>query len=58
VPFQKDNQYGYKPAGKEPLDQHPVCFNVRKGVREELKSVTGWQDKLRAFVDELIQENL
>lgn len=58
MPFQKNNPYSYRPDGDAPLDKHPVCFNVRVGVREQLKGVNGWQDRMRAFVDELIQENL
>jgi hypothetical protein len=58
MPFQKENPYSYKSEGEEPLDKHPVCFNVRVGVREELKKIKGWQNRMRTFADEMIQENL
>jgi hypothetical protein len=32
----------------------PICFNVRVGVREKLKAVPDWKERLREFVDSLI----
>jgi hypothetical protein len=56
MPFKKGNRLGFKPKNEEPFDQRPVCFNVRKGVREKLKAVSDWQERLREYVDNLIEE--
>jgi hypothetical protein len=56
MPFQKKNKLGAISLNEEPFDKSPVCFNVRKGVREKLKTVPGWQERLRHLVDELISE--
>lgn len=40
------------------LDRRPVTIKVRKGQRDRLRLVPDWQDKLRAKIDEIIEENL
>jgi transposase-like protein len=52
-----DHKQGAKPIGDEPLDRTPICFNVRKGVREQLKTVPDWRERLREFVDRIIEES-
>ena len=46
IKFKPDNQVAY--------DKDPVCFKVKPGVREKLKTVPDWQERLREFVDRLI----
>jgi hypothetical protein len=46
--FSSDNQVAY--------DKVPVQFKVLPGVREKLKAVPNWQERLRDFVDQLILE--
>lgn len=46
--FRPDNQVAY--------DKVPVQFKVLPGVREKLKAVPNWQERLRDFVDQLIFE--
>ncbi|NJM70259.1 MAG: hypothetical protein HC862_08520 [Scytonema sp. RU_4_4] len=38
------------------FNRTPVCFNVRVGVREKLKAVPDWKERLREFVDQLISD--
>ncbi len=38
------------------MDRSPVCFNVRIGVKEKLKNIPDWKEKLRVFVDTLIED--
>lgn len=57
MPFQKNHKQGAKPIGSEPMDRNPVCFNVSKGVKEKLKAVPEWKERLREFVDRLIDES-
>lgn len=54
MPFQKNNQFGF--TSKNPLDSQPICFKGRLGQKEKLKAVPNWQERLREFVDTLIEE--
>ncbi|NMG10266.1 hypothetical protein DP117_26700 [Brasilonema sp. UFV-L1] len=56
MPFQKNHKLGAQPLNEEPFDKTPVCFNVRKGVRNKLKAIPDWKERLRTFVDKLIEE--
>jgi hypothetical protein len=55
MPFQKKNKLGALPFNEEPFDASPVCFKVKKGVKDKLKSVQNWQERLREAVDNLIE---
>ncbi|GJD18098.1 hypothetical protein RIVM261_030540 [Rivularia sp. IAM M-261] len=55
MPFKKKNKLGF--TSNQPFDKDPVCFKVLPGVKNELKTIPDWQDKLREAVDKLIQEN-
>jgi hypothetical protein len=46
----------FKPNNKVAFDKVPVQFKVLPGVREKLKTVPDWQERLRDFVDQLVQE--
>jgi hypothetical protein len=54
MPFQKSNKQGF--VSENPLDREPICFKGRLGQKEKLKSIPNWQDRLRDFVDTLIEE--
>ena len=54
--FEKKHKLGAQPLHSEPMDRTPVCFNVKNGVREKLKTVPDWKERLREFVDSLISE--
>ena len=54
--FRKKHKLGF--TSDEPLAKEPICFKVKPGIREKLMTIPGWQDKLRAFVEILIQENI
>ena len=54
--FQENNKLGFKAIGDKPLDSRPLSVRLRQGQLEKLKLVDGWQERLRDFVDELIQE--
>ncbi len=57
MPFQKKHKLGAKPLNDEPFERTPVCFNVKQGVREKLKAVPDWKERLREFVDQLIEKS-
>jgi hypothetical protein len=56
MPFQKNHKFGF--TSDEPLDKDPVCFKVKAGVKAKLKAVPNWQERLREYVNQLIQEEL
>jgi hypothetical protein len=56
MPFQKNNKFRVLPSNEVAFDKSPLCFKVREGVKEKLKTVPDWQERLRKFVDELIDD--
>jgi hypothetical protein len=48
----------FKPHDRIAYDKTPVQVKVRPGVRERLKTVVDWQNKLRQHIDKLIEEEL
>lgn len=57
MPFQKNNQFRMRPYGETPMDKQPLCLKVPIGVKEQLKTIPNWQERLRKFIDELIAES-
>ncbi|MEG4319665.1 MULTISPECIES: hypothetical protein [unclassified Microcoleus] len=58
MPFQKKQKLGFVPTNGVAYDKTPVQVKVRPGVREQLKAVDDWQNKLRQLIDQLIEEEL
>lgn len=56
MPFQKNNKLGAKKLIKATLDDQPICFRGRLGQKAQLKAVPDWQEQLRDFVEELINQ--
>jgi hypothetical protein len=46
----------FKPHERIAYDKTPVQVKVRPGVRERLKTVVDWQNKLRLLIDQLIEQ--
>lgn len=40
------------------MDDRPLCLRVRKGLRDDLKQIPDWQNKLRDVIDEWVEEQL
>lgn len=57
MPFQKGHKKGAKKCLKYPTDKTPLCFVTWEGDKERLMKIPGWQDKLRDYVRELVEEN-
>lgn len=57
MPFRKNNKLGAKSLNEKPFDKTPVCFNVREGIREKLKTIPDWKERLRKVIDEMIEES-
>jgi hypothetical protein len=56
MPFEKKHKLGAAPLNEEPFDRTPVCFNVKKGIRDKLKTVPNWKERLREYIDRLIED--
>ncbi|MBD2196948.1 MULTISPECIES: hypothetical protein [Calothrix] len=56
MPFQKNNKIGAKKIIQQELDQLPICFKGRLGQKEKLKAVPDWQERLREYVDKLLED--
>ncbi len=54
MPFQKKNKLGF--TSEQPFAKDPVCFKVLPGIKDRLKTISGWQERLRQAVDEMIEE--
>lgn len=48
----------FKPNERTAYDKSPVQVKVLPGVREQLKAIDNWQNKLRQLIDQLIEEEL
>lgn len=55
MPFQKNNKLGFTKS-EQPFDKDPICFKALPGVKNKLRVVPNWQERLREFVDRLIDE--
>lgn len=54
--FQKKNKLGAKRIYTQPVDSKVIAFRGRIGQIEKLKTVPDWQERLRDYVDQLIEE--
>ena len=55
MPFRKGNKLGAKKYLKRPLDEGVIAFRGYQGQKEKLKAVPCWQERLRAYLDELLK---
>ncbi|MCV3216116.1 hypothetical protein OGM63_21825 [Plectonema radiosum NIES-515] len=53
--FKKNPKLDALPFNEDLFDTLPVGFKVKKGVKDKLKSVHNWQERLREIVDNLIE---
>lgn len=54
--FQKGNKLGAKKRLSRPLDKAVIAFRGYEGQKEKLKAIPDWQERFRAFVDDLTTE--
>ncbi len=57
MPFQRNHKLGALPYGEKPLATKPVSFKPRQGQLEKLKAIPNWQERLRDYIDTLIEEH-
>ena len=56
MPFSPNHKYRWKSDKERVLDKSPICFKGYDGQKEKLKTVPNWQERLREFVDGLIED--
>lgn len=49
--FKKKHKLGFLPKDDIPLDKLPLSIKLRTGVRDKVKMIPNWQDKLRNLID-------
>ena len=54
MPFKKNNKLGF--VSDNPLDKTPLTIKLRLGIREKIKSIPNWQDKLRDLLEEWVKQ--
>ena len=47
----------FKPNEDDPLDKTPLTIKLRLGVRDRIKAVPKWQDKLRDLLEGWVEQN-
>ena len=57
MPFQKHNTYGAIKRLSKATDKAVIAFKGYEGQKEKLKAIPDWQERLRLFVDQLIEED-
>lgn len=57
MPFERNNKLGLVAKDDIPLDKSPLSIKLRIGVRDRLKAIPDWQNKLRECIDKLIEED-
>ena len=56
MPFHKNHKLGARKIYARPLDKQIIGFKGFEGQKEKLKNIPNWQNKLRNYVDLLIEE--
>lgn len=53
--LEKNNKFGFTTNREQPLDDVPLTIRLKKGVRQTLKQIPGWQEEIRQLIDEYIK---
>lgn len=56
--FKKKHKLGFLPENDTPLDRLPLSIKLRLGVRDRVRSIPDWQDKLRDLIEQWIKDEL
>ena len=51
MPFEKNNKLGFTAKDSPPLDKLPLSIKLRSGVRDKIKTIPDWQDRLRDLIE-------
>lgn len=56
MPFERNNKLGFAAKDGTPLDKSPLSIKLRLGVRDRVKSIPEWQDKLRDLIERWLDD--
>jgi hypothetical protein len=56
--FKKKHKLGFLPENDIPLDRLPVSIKLRLGVRDKVRSIPDWQNKLRGLIEQWVEDEL
>ena len=56
MPFERNNKLGFTAKDDSPLDKSPLSIKLRLGVRDRVKSIPEWQDKLRDLIERWLDD--
>lgn len=48
---------GMHQSSKDSLDRSPLTIKLKKGTKEQLRSIPGWLDILRSAIDKIITDH-
>lgn len=57
MPFQKNNDLGFKPTEEKPLDRIAFQLKLRLGVRERIKAIPNWQNQVRELLETWVRDH-
>lgn len=56
--FKKKHKFGFVSENNESLDSSPLCIKLKKGIRDQVRSIPDWQGKLRDLIDQWVKGEL
>jgi len=56
--FKKKHKFGFVSENDEPLESSPLCIKLKKGVKNRVRSIPDWQDKLRSMIEQWVKDEL
>ena len=56
--FKKNHKLGFLPENDIPLDRLPLSIKLKLGIRDKVRSIPDWQDRLRAMIEQWVESEL
>jgi len=55
MPFEKNNKLGFTAKGSISLDKQPLSIRLKSGLKDKIKLIPEWQDRLRDVIENWIE---
>lgn len=56
--FEKNNKLGFVSEGGIPLDKLPLTIKLKVGIRDKVRSIPDWQNKLRDLIETWVGDEI
>ncbi len=56
--FKKNHKLGFLSENDIPLDRLPLSIKLKLGIRDKVRSIPDWQDRLRAMIEQWVESEL